>query len=183
MINHEPHFDQRATRAALGNEIAGPPKLDIDYFKRLLEYGRRVKWGRDEIAPATTDAATDRVHEYFEVFLAERTNQHLLPDLRRLSARFSILVKDQPEPPWLLDIQDGVLTSISRDGMPPACSFALDSVTFLEIAAGQLPPKQAFFTGRIRITGNVELGLKVATVLAKFFSQYPFVAESNGCHA
>jgi predicted lipid carrier protein YhbT len=105
-------------------------------------------------------------------------NQSLLPDLKQLSARLSISITDEPGSLWSLNLQQGVLHSISRDATPAECSFSLGSASFLEIAAGRLSPQLAFFTKRVRITGNMELGLKVATVLAKFFKEYPFVAES-----
>ncbi|MDB5355364.1 MAG: 3 beta-hydroxysteroid dehydrogenase/Delta 5--_4-isomerase [Phycisphaerales bacterium] len=178
MLNQEPRFDRRATVAALGEGISEAPKLDAGYFRRLLDYGRRVNWGQEVVADPLIDPAVDPVREYFEVFLAERTNQDLLPDLKRLSARFSISMKDLPGSHWCLDVQDGVLRSVSRDGTLSDCAFAVDSATFLEIAAGRLPPQRAFFMGRIQISGNIELGLKVATVLAKFFLEHPFVAES-----
>jgi nucleoside-diphosphate-sugar epimerase len=156
MLNQEPRFDRRATIAVLSGRSSEPSRLDTGYFRRLLNYGRQANWGQEAVAAPLDNPATEQVREYFEVFLAERTNQNLLPDLKRLSARFSISITDQPG----------------------SCWFAVDGATFLEIAAGRLPPQRAFFTGRIRITGDIELGLKVATVLSKFFSEYPFVAES-----
>jgi predicted lipid carrier protein YhbT len=178
MTNQEPRFDQRATLAALDRNVTSIPRLDAGYFRRLLDYGRQTHWGCDIGSPALNDMTNDAVREYFEIFLAERVNQHLLPDLRQLTASFSIAINDHPGHAWLLDIRNGVLRSISRDGAATACSFALDSTTFLEIASGQLPPQRAFFAGRTRITGNIELGLKVASVLTKFFAEYPFVAAS-----
>lgn len=178
MLNQEPRFDRRGTIAALDGSLSEPPRLDTGYFRRLLNYGRRTNWGQEPICPAVSDPATDQIHEYFEVFLAERTNQNLLPDLKRLSARFNISINDKPGACWSLDVKEGVLRSVARQTTLSECAFALDAATFLEIAAGRLPPQRAFFTGRIRITGNIELGLKVATVLSKFFSEYPFVAES-----
>jgi nucleoside-diphosphate-sugar epimerase/putative sterol carrier protein len=177
MLSQEPRFDRQATVAALGDGISEAPKLDAGYFRRLLDYGRRVNWGQAVIADPLIDPAIDPVREYFEVFLAERINQDLLPDLKRLSARFSISMKDLPASHWCLDVQNGVLRSVSRDAAPSECAFTVDSATFLEIAAGRLPPQRAFFTGRIGISGNMELGLKVATVLAKFFLEHPFVPE------
>lgn len=140
VVNREPRFDQRATVAVLGAEVPEAPRIDAGYFRRLLDYGRRVNWGHDIIAPPLIDPALDPVREYFEVFLKERTNQDLLPDLRQLSARFSISMKDVPGSRWCLDVRDGVLRSVCRDGAPALCSFAVDSATFLEIAAGRLPP-------------------------------------------
>ena len=177
MVDPEPQFDRRSTLEVVAGHAAGPGKLDADYFRRLLEYGRWANWGRDVLVPLDGDESAGRVREYFEVFLPAWTNQSLLPDLRRLSARLSISIDDQLDSTWWLDLQDGVLRSVRREGSPSACAFAMDPVTFLEIVSGQLVPQRAFFAGRIRITGNIELGLKVATVLSKFFSQHPFAAE------
>jgi predicted lipid carrier protein YhbT len=179
MTQPEPVFDQCATAAALANDVAGPPRLDAAYFRKLLGYARSANWGRHEVGAPNRDMPADPVCKYFEVFLAERVDQSLLPDLKRLSARVSISMKDQPGSNWWLDLREGVLKAISRDSSAEDCSFTLNSSTFLEIAAGRLAPQRAFFTGRVRIGGNMELGLKVATVLAKFFSDYPFVAEPN----
>jgi nucleoside-diphosphate-sugar epimerase/predicted lipid carrier protein YhbT len=178
MISDEPRFDQSGTIHALAGDLPACPRLDLGYFQRVLDYGRRVDWGQDVLAGPTGSDEMDPVREYFEVFLAQWTHQNLLPDLKKLSARFSIAIADHADAVWSLEIHEGVLTSISRHGGTSDCSFVMDSATFLEIAAGRVPPQRAFFAGRVRITGNVELGLKVATVLAKFFLEYPFVAES-----
>jgi nucleoside-diphosphate-sugar epimerase/predicted lipid carrier protein YhbT len=178
MVRPEPRFDRTATIAALRSEVPDPPRLDVNYFRRLLDYGRQVNWGnvaKPDFAGMTRD---DPVREYFEEFLAARINQNLLPDLKKLSARFSISMKNQPAAAWWLDVQNGVLKSISPLVSEADASFIVDSKTFLEIAAGRLPPQRAFFMGLVRIGGNMELGLKVATVLAKFFAEFPFVAEA-----
>jgi nucleoside-diphosphate-sugar epimerase/predicted lipid carrier protein YhbT len=177
MLGEEPRFDRSAAIHALAGDLSAPPRLDFGYFERVLNYGRRVNWGEDVIAAPVRSCETDAVRDYFEVFLAQWTHQNLLPDLKKLSARFSISIADQHDGMWSLEIDEGVLKSISRRGGSSDCSFAMNSATFLEIAAGRVPPQRAFFTGQVRITGNIELGLKVATVLAKFFLEYPFVAE------
>lgn len=174
MLNDEPVFRREATQAAIDGSDISLQKLDADYFKRLLDYGRLANWGRGEADQSVSDKPANQASEYFERFLAGRMNQTLLPDLKHLTARFSIAMKDCPALSWTLDVQGGALKSITRRSHDAACSFTLDTRTFLQIASAELSPKQAFFKGRIKIAGNVELGLKVATVLTKFFTAYPF---------
>jgi nucleoside-diphosphate-sugar epimerase/predicted lipid carrier protein YhbT len=177
MTEPEPAFDRSATLAVTGNELPQPPRLDLAYFKRLLDFGRGVNWGREVTSPQYP-VESDSVREYFEVFLPDRVNQNLLAGLKQLTARFSISLTDRAASTWCLDIQGGVLASISRQGASSQCAFELDSPTFMEIAAARLQPQRAFFAGRVKIKGNIELGLKVATVLAKFFAECPFVTQA-----
>jgi putative sterol carrier protein len=116
--------------------------------------------------------------KYFLEFLAGKLNQRLLPDLQKLSVTFAIVLNAQAGGPagdaWTLTIANGVLVSVARGALQPQCSFRLDTSTFLEIAAGRLSPQFAFFQRRIDIEGQIETGLRLATVLAGFFKQFPF---------
>jgi putative sterol carrier protein len=176
MLQPEPTFDQRRLLQAIGPVQA--PEIDLGYFRRLLDYGRRVKWRRAvDLEPAQTPDRSG-VRGYFDDFLVSRMHRNLLPDLKNLSARFSIAMKDVAGAQWTLVVDKGVLTEVAPGESAAVCSFTLDSQTFLRIVAGQLPPQRAFFLGRIRIRGNIETGLKVATVLGKFFVAYPYLAET-----
>jgi predicted lipid carrier protein YhbT len=48
------------------------------------------------------------------------------------------------------------------------------SDTFASIVCGKLAPQQAFFQRNIDIEGDVEMGLRLATVLAAFFRKWPY---------
>jgi 2-alkyl-3-oxoalkanoate reductase len=178
MLNSEPIFDTAATEAALMGSNPALPAMDVEYFRRLLAYARQVNWGRKSVArPSAAEA--NPVAEYFDVFLARRLNQNLLPDLRSLSSRFAIILRESKEPCWSLTLKQGILTAISRDGLPADCHFTVDAPTFLEIVSGRLAPQQAFFRRRVEISGDVELGLRIASVLAQFFHQFPFVPTTE----
>jgi predicted lipid carrier protein YhbT len=179
LLGREPKFDTTATDAALGDSCPVAPLLDVEYFRRLLAYARQVDWGRKAAATPVNAAQVRPVEEYFEVFLARKLNQSLLPDLRRLSSRFAIVVRDSPEPHWALEVDQGVLTAISRNGMPTECQFTLGLPTFLELVSGRLAPQQAFFRREVEISGNVELGLRIAAILAQFFRKFPFVPTAE----
>jgi nucleoside-diphosphate-sugar epimerase/predicted lipid carrier protein YhbT len=178
MVRPEPMFDTSATEAALARNFPEPPVLDVDFFRRLLTYARQADWGRKTIeTPAQADRGCP-VQEYFQVFLARKLNQNLLPDLRRLSSRFEVRFQESPDWHWSLEVRQGVLTAISQNGMPIECSFTVDLPTFREIVSGRLSPQQAFFRRRVEIGGDMELGLKTAAVLAQFFRRFPFTPGS-----
>ena len=65
--------------------------------------------------------------------------------------------------------------------MKSQCVYSTDGNTFEKIVKGKLAPQQAFFRKKIDIKGNIETGLKLATVLAAFFRKYPYeCGEKNG---
>ncbi|MFI5380400.1 MAG: SCP2 sterol-binding domain-containing protein [Tepidisphaerales bacterium] len=174
MIQPEPVFDRTATEQALAGSRLEAPELDVAWFRRLLAYARQVDWGRKPRSTAAPVQATASAREYFDVFLPGKIGRSLLPDLRRLTARFGIALREDEGIHWALDVQEGVLRTISHNGMPTDCRFTIDTPTLLEIVAGRLTPQRAFFNRRAEISGDVAMGLKIAAVMAQFFRKFPF---------
>ena len=197
----EPRFDRANTDAALSGSGIEMPAMDLPFFERLLGYARRADWGRRHEEPlpiadfglpiegsirshsafgnrqsAISVGPPPDVARYFDEFLVSKLHQQLLPQLRRLTASFRVVMKESPREHWSVAIVRGALESVTRNGMPTQCTFLVDYPTFTEIVGGRLSPKQAFFKRRIEISGDMEAGLKLATVLAEFFRQFPFEA-------
>ncbi len=169
----EPVFDRTNTDAVTGGAGFELPELDAAFFRRLVSYARMVKWGKAE-RPAASLPGTERfVERYFDEFLAEKMHKQLLPNLRKLSANCRIVVEDIPGRSWALSIDRGCLVRISQNGLPVECTFLLHSDVFSAIVAGRLSPQTAFFSRKINIEGDMETGLKLATVLATFFRKWP----------
>lgn len=122
------------------------------------------------------DHDTQQSRLYFTGFLPGILNQLLLEDLKSLSCCFAIEVVDSGDPPWRLAMEHGRLTYVGPAGPAPACQFSLDAATLLEVASARVSPQEAFFDLRIQLEGDMELGLKLSTVLAPFFQQHPFIA-------
>ncbi len=170
----EPVFDRMNTDAVTGGAGFELAELDAVFFRRLVNYARTVKWGKAE-RPVAAVAGTQRfVERYFDEFLAEKMHKQLLPNLRRLSANCRIVVEDIPGRSWSLSIDRGCLVQISENGLPVECTFLLHSDVFSAIVAGRLSPQAAFFSKKISIEGDMETGLKLATVLATFFRKWPY---------
>jgi thioester reductase-like protein len=175
-LRHEPAFDRTQTERALSEADRRIPALDLTFFRRLLDYARRRNWGvgSSEI-PAVVDPRYGRlVQDYFGRFLAGKMHQHLLQDLRGLTATCRIHITLNPAEFWSLRIDQGRLEQISQNGLDSQCTFVTDGATFEQIVSGRLAPQQAFFRKKVEITGNMETGMKLATVLAAFFRKHPY---------
>lgn len=116
----------------------------------------------------------ERMRSYFRVFLPALRGRLLIEDLRDLSGCFEIAVTDVPDPPYRLAIEAGRLVHVGHDGPEPACRFSLDTATLLEVVAARCTPSAAFFDQRIDLTGDMEQGLVLSTVLEPFFQRFPF---------
>lgn len=126
--------------------------------------------------PATQSSA---VNTYFESFLSNHIGQPLLADLRRLSGRFSVILREPLSRRWSLEVRQGVLCGIDSNDVPAQCQFTVDVPTFLNIVTGRLAPQQAFFKRKIDIGGDKAMGLKIASVMTEFFRKWPFKAVTE----
>jgi len=126
-------------------------------------------------APATESP----VLQYFEAFLPTIFGRLLIPDLEHLTTCFAIELTDLDAPPWCIAIEAGRLVGVGHDGPEPLCTFQLDTATLLEVVAARVDPAEAFFGKRIELEGDMELGLKLSTVLAPFFAGFPFHADGS----
>lgn len=126
--------------------------------------------------PARPDESDppSRARRYFDSFLPGIRGQLLIADLESLTTCFFIDVSDAEGPPWRIAIEAGRLTHVGAEGPEPLCGFRLDTATLLEVVAAEMEPAEAFFAKRISLEGDMELGLKLSTVLAPFFAGFPF---------
>lgn len=170
----EPVFDRSNTNRALSNTSLELPEMNAEFFSRLLDYARRLKWGkRCSDMKAAAKSSNYIVQRYFDDFLVEKMNKQLLPNLRSLSATCRIDVEDVGCS-RALKIEQGRLVKISHNSMDCQCSFLVNYDTFCRIVSGKLVPQKAFFKRKVDIQGDMETGLKLATVLAEFFQKWPY---------
>ena len=179
----EPVFDRTFTEQLITGSEFKIPEMNLVFFKKLLNYARQQQWGQyqNETTHQPSGRYTNIVEDYFSRFLVDKMHKQLLPDLKNLSANCRISVSEIPEKSWFLEIENGRLEKISLNGMKSQCVYSTDGNTFEKIVKGKLAPQQAFFRKKIDIKGNIETGLKLATVLAAFFRKYPYeCGEKNG---
>jgi len=64
---------------------------------------------------------------------------------------------------YRLELQDGRARSIRGSaGEPPRLTVTMDGVEFLRLVSGNLDPMQAYFKGRIQMSGDIMVAAKLA---------------------
>jgi 2-alkyl-3-oxoalkanoate reductase len=174
-LRAEPAFDRTQTDRILSTDDMPEPTIDSAFVKRLLVYARSAQWGK-RCAPTQdrSQMSHDSVNRYFDVFLVDKKHRPLLPNLTRLNATCRIVLEDIPGKTWTLGIEQGCLERISYNGMDCQCTYTVNRQTFDAIVSGRLAPQKAFFQRKVEIDGDMETGLRLATVLADFFRQWPY---------
>jgi nucleoside-diphosphate-sugar epimerase/predicted lipid carrier protein YhbT len=173
----EPEFDLTGSRSLLPDYDARFPRLDEEYFRKILAFAVAHKWGRRQqspVSPAVTGMEGNYIDRYFKEFLADKLNKQLISNLKDLSGRVAIHFQDQEGPDWVLELKDGMLTTISQNSVIPECTYLTTTAIFEAVARGKSRPEQVFFDGDADIQGDIEKGLHVITALSDFFRSFPF---------
>ncbi len=185
-LDHHPRFDAASTRAVLDPLGLVCPPVTAAWLKLLVEQARRADWGRrraQESAPnpRPRGVLADCRH-FFDRDLASRAGGPLLEGVRRVDVIFEVRLTDLGDFRRTVEVRDGELVGVSQgtssSGPDAQCRYELESDDFLRIAAGELDPREAFFARRTEIRGDVEAGLRVATLMIDFFRRHPFRARS-----
>ncbi len=113
-----------------------------------------------------------RVEKYFTEFLPTILGRQLLSNLTSLSCSFWIKVTGLPR--RTLVITRGFLQAVYESDEEKDFGYTVQYDIFLQIVSGQLSPQQAFFEGKITLSGNTMEGLRTATALEEFFRLYPY---------
>jgi len=109
---------------------------------------------------------------YFDGFLARWLGQPLIPGLQSITTRIGIRVEGSPGPGWTLAVDAGRLAAIERTVEDAAVIYRVDEGTFRAIVAADLGPRLAFLAGRVRIDGDLLLGLRLSTIMEGFFRDH-----------
>jgi putative sterol carrier protein len=103
-------------------------------------------------------------HEvYFEALMKDRINLSPEPKIPGLDARVQFNITGDGAGRWTLVLEDGHAKEVTKNypGLPD-CILTMDGQTFMDIARGRLFPQQALFEGKLSVTGDVMLGIKMA---------------------
>lgn len=100
--------------------------------------------------------------EYFDCLLKDRVNMSPIPKISGLYANIQFEITDKGNGTWNVVVEDGLVKKVSKWGdEKPNCAFKLDSATFISILRREITPQQAFFKGKIDISGDLLLALKM----------------------
>lgn len=166
----EPDFEHHRSLGRIKSLTIDPPRLDADYFRKMVEYARADNWGRAR----KIKAAASGEHPYFSSYLGGFVEKSFVPGVSAVTSRFA--VKLGGDGMWELCLEKGILKSVRHAESAAETEFVYEvpRAVFDEIIAGKLDPRSAFFAGKTEIRGNIEQGLKVANVLREFFRLNPY---------
>jgi nucleoside-diphosphate-sugar epimerase/putative sterol carrier protein len=170
-------FDLTNTRSTLHDYDASFPLMDEPYYRRILTYAIEQDWGSRVTSQSSRrreKSTVQFVEKYFEEFLVTRLNLPSQKRLKNLTGTFLIQIQDETASDWVLELREGMLTSISHDPSKIEWRFLTDADTFRKIVKGLVPPEQAFFDGRVNIEGNMEKALQASATLCEFLKNFPY---------
>lgn len=106
--------------------------------------------------------------EYFEHLVIPRINNSPLGQIKGLNMKVQFNITGEEAGKWTLVLEDGVAKEVIKGNhVLPDCTLTMDGNIFMAIVRQEIKPHQAFFEEKIKVDGDVMLGLKMA-VLAPY---------------
>ena len=162
-----PDFRSCNLKAALPN--LRPAAIDADLIRRLIRFAVSQKWGRPERRPSRR-VDVDCANYIEKVFPSQAARSGLAREMG-LDVMVGIEISGGK---WLLCWKRGELVRIRRGSNAAApVVFRTDTATFWELVQNRITPHRAFFEQKVAIDGDIEMGLKLATLFGRFLEEQP----------
>ncbi|XP_007976914.1 sterol carrier protein 2 isoform X3 [Chlorocebus sabaeus] len=118
-----------------------------------------------QIEAAPTNSANDGfkanlVFKEIEKKLEEEGEQFV----KKIGGIFAFKVKDGPggkEATWVVDVKNGKGSVLPNSDKKADCTITMADSDFLALMTGKMNPQSAFFQGKLKITGNMGLAMKL----------------------
>ncbi|HLU68363.1 MAG TPA: SDR family NAD(P)-dependent oxidoreductase [Kofleriaceae bacterium] len=94
-----------------------------------------------------------------DVFVAIRDHVERNPDLVKKVATVYQFKLRSPDTVWTLDMKKGEV--VAGESAPPDCTLELDDADFMAMVSGQADPQKLYFSGKLKISGNVMASQKL----------------------
>ena len=174
-LRGNPVFSDVNTRTALPD--LPPTIIDRTMLERLIHFAVTNQWGRK---PRRTSEIVSSHHtqsqcsEYIEITFPQQARKSKLGRRAGLDLTVCIDVKGTGGGQWACKWSDGELV-YARRGLEigAAVTYHMDASTFDAVINKRLAPQEAFFEQRIAITGDMEIGLKMAFLFWQFLEELP----------
>ena len=102
--------------------------------------------------------------EYFEVKVPENLKTRA-DKLSGIDCIYEFQIQGPSGGVWTLDLKTPGGQVQSGSSGNANCTVIIEDENFVKLIAGQLNPQMAFMTGKLKVTGNMGLALKLANIL------------------
>jgi putative sterol carrier protein len=103
--------------------------------------------------------------EVFEVHMPKRFQEN--PGISaRVNATYKFVLEGDGGGVWSVDLTRAP-AAVSEKDTEAQCTITVPSSVFVDIVCGRLSGQKAFTSGKLKVSGNLALALKLGTLLGK----------------
>lgn len=113
-------------------------------------------------------SANDALEGFKAHAVFQEINKKLQEDgeqfVKKIGGVFAFKVKDGPngqEAVWFVDVKNGKGCVHNDTAKKADCTISMSDVDLLALMTGKMNPQTAFFQGKLKITGNMGLAMKL----------------------
>lgn len=120
------------------------------------------------VAMAPSSAGTLKCAPVFDM-IADRVKAEGPSLVRKVKGTFyfKITGSDGTVQEWLVDLKNGNGSVTKNPGKKGDCNIAMKDEDFVNMVSGKLGPQKAFFEGKLKVTGNTALAMKLQTIVPR----------------
>ncbi|XP_036603012.1 non-specific lipid-transfer protein-like [Trichosurus vulpecula] len=125
--------------------------------------GRSYQVGAFPTSSAFDGFKANLVFKEIEKKLEEEGEQYV----KKIGGVFAFKVKDGPggkEATWVVDVKNGKGSVAVNSDKKADCTITMADTDLLDLMTGKMNPQSAFFQGKLKITGNMGLAMKLQSL-------------------
>ncbi len=129
----------------------------IERYEEIPKAAATQQVAAPEVAPTQQSSEPDSA----DIFVAMRDYVERNPDIvSKIGVIFQFKLKD-PDSVWTLDAKNGQGSVDEGETQKPECTLELSDADFLAMTQGKLDAQKLYFSGKLKITGNVMASQKL----------------------
>lgn len=105
----------------------------------------------------------ESTRQYFEEGIPDLLNNHA-DRVSHIDAIYEFQITGNGGGTWALDLKSTPATINEQSAENPDCTIIMNDEDFLKMINGELKPQMAFLSGKLKVTGNMGLALKLTAL-------------------
>jgi hypothetical protein len=156
-----------------------PTQFDTNYFRRLLDHGKRRNWGRRAAPDRKLDQlafSAGLAQYYFEEFLPLHFTPQLLDEFSKLDTSVGFVVEGPQQLCWVMRLSEGqaVVERLDHGGIRPKISICFSSDTMIRLILRKDTFEKALIKREAKLEGPLLDGIKAGNIFSKFLKDHPY---------